>query len=141
MAEKTLAIVKPDAVDRNVIGQIVSRAEATGLSIIAAKMVKLTTEQAEGFYQVHREKAFFESLTRFMSEGPILVMVLQGDDAISRWREVMGATDPSQAREGSIRESFGLNVERNSVHGSDSPETARFEIGYFFEAQELVEKG
>ena len=140
MAEKTLAIIKPDAVGRDVIGQIISRAEATGLSIIAAKMVKLTTEQGERFYQVHREKTFFESLTRYMSEGPILVMVLQGDGAISRWREVMGLTDPSQAREGSIRRSFGLDVERNSVHGSDSPETAQFEIGYFFEAQELMEK-
>ena len=141
MVEKTLAIIKPDAVSRNVIGQIISRAESVGLLVVASKMIKLTTKQAEGFYQVHREKSFFKSLTRYMSEGPILIMVLEGESSVSCWREVMGATDPSQAREGSIRQSFGLDIERNSVHGSDSPETAQSEISYFFKSQELIEKG
>ena len=113
-------------------------AEAKELSIIGAKLLRLTQEEVQRFYHVHREKAFFDSLTQFMSEGPMMVLVFQGENAIARWRETMGATNPSEAEEGTIRAQFGDNIERNAVHGSDSSESARFEIGYFFNALELI---
>jgi nucleoside-diphosphate kinase len=130
--EKTLGIIKPDAVANNQIGQILSMAEESGLRIDALKMIRLDQSQAEGFYRVHRDRPFFGDLTRFMSEGPVVVMVLSGDDAIARWRNAMGATDPARAEEGTIRKRFAANIERNAVHGSDSAESADFEIGYFF---------
>ncbi len=136
--ERTLAIIKPDAVSRNLIGKIVSMIEEAGIRIVAMKMLKLTKEQAKGFYHVHKGKPFFDSLTDFMSSGPIVVMVLEGDNVISRWRELMGATDPAKAGEGTIRRMFGLDVEKNSVHGSDSPESAKYEISYFFNSLEIV---
>ncbi|MFQ5929111.1 MAG: nucleoside-diphosphate kinase [Acidobacteriota bacterium] len=138
MEERTLAIIKPDAVERHIVGQIVGMAEEKKLSMVAAKMVHLTKKEAEGFYYVHRDKNFFESLTQYMSEGPIFVLVLQGKEAINRWREIMGATDPSKAEEGTIRKRFGKSIERNAVHGSDGPESARFEISYFFSALEFT---
>lgn len=138
MQQGTLGIIKPDAVKKNIIGQIVRRAEDKDLSIVAMKMVHLTKKQAEGFYYVHRERPFFESLTTFMSEGPVVVMVLRGENAVERWREIMGATDPGKAAAETLRKVFGESIERNAVHGSDSPESARFEIGYFFGALELV---
>lgn len=136
--ERTLAIIKPDAVSRGLIGRIVSRIEDEGIKIVAMKMIKLTKEEAEGFYYVHRDKPFFDSLTSFMSSGPIVVMVLEGDNVISRWREIMGATDPKKADHGTIRNLYGIDVEKNSVHGSDSPESAKFEISYFFSGVELI---
>lgn len=138
MQQGTLAIVKPDAVKKNIIGQIIRRAEDADLSIVALKMLYLTKKQAEGFYYIHRGKPFFESLTTFMSEGPIVVMVLRGENAIERWREIMGATDPAQAAAGTIRKTFAESIECNAVHGSDSPESARFEMAYFFGAMEVV---
>jgi nucleoside-diphosphate kinase len=138
MKQATLAIVKPDATKRNIIGQIVRRIEDKDLTVVAMKRIQLSKIQAEGFYYVHREKPFFNSLTDFMSEGPIVVMALRGDDAIAKWRQTMGATNPADAEEGTIRKLFGQSIERNSVHGSDAPETARFEIGYFFSGMELV---
>ncbi len=136
--ERTLAIIKPDAVERNLIGEIVAEIEKSGLKIRAMKMIHLSKKQAEGFYYVHREKPFFDSLTDYMSSGPIVVMVLEGENAIERWRKLMGATNPEQAEEGTIRKRFGLNIERNSVHGSDSPESAKYEIAYFFNSLEIV---
>lgn len=136
--ERTLGIVKPDAVKRNLVGKIVAHAEGEGLSLKAAKMVHLSKKEAQGFYYVHRERPFFDSLTDFMSEGPILLVVWESQDAISRWRKVMGATDPAKADEGTIRKLYGESLERNSVHGSDSPESADFEIGYFFSRLEQV---
>lgn len=130
--EKTLSIIKPDVVAKNQIGEVIRFLEKGGLKVIAARMVFLSKAQAEGFYTVHRERPFFDSLTNFMSSGPALPMVLEGENAIARNREIMGATDPANADEGTIRKALGSNVERNAVHGSDSPETARTEIGYFF---------
>ena len=130
--EKTLSIIKPDVVAKNEIGEVVRFLEKGGLRIVAAKMVYLSKAQAEGFYAVHRERPFFDSLTSFMSSGPALAMVLEGENAISRNREIMGATDPASATDGTIRKALGSNVERNAVHGSDAPETARTEIAYFF---------
>lgn len=138
MQEATLAIVKPDATAKNIIGQLVQRAENADLKIVAMRMVRLTPEAAEGFYYVHRERPFFKDLVKFMSEGPVVVMVLRGENAIARWREIMGKTNPAEAAEGSIRKTFAENVERNCVHGSDSQESAEFEIGYFFRGVELV---
>ncbi len=138
MQQATLAIIKPDAIKKNLIGQIIRRVEEKDLSVVALKMVHLTRKQAEGFYYVHREKGFFGSLTQFMSEGPIVVMILRGEEAIARWRDIMGATNPTQAEVGTLRSLFAENIERNAVHGSDHPESARFEIGYFFGAMELV---
>lgn len=135
--ERTLSIVKPDGTEKNVIGEVVSRFEKNGIKVIALKMVKLTKEDAEGFYAVHRERPFFGSLTEFMSRGPIVVMALEGDNAISKVREIMGATNPEEAAEGTIRKDFASNIEENTVHGSDSPESAEYEIGYFFNALEL----
>ena len=135
--ERTLSIVKPDGTEKNVIGEVVSRFEKNGIKVIALKMVKLTKEDAQGFYAVHRERPFFGSLTEFMSRGPIVVMALEGDNAISKVREIMGATNPEEAAEGTIRKDFASNIEENTVHGSDSPESAEYEIGYFFNALEL----
>jgi len=134
--ERTLTIIKPDAVAGKLTGRIVERLERENFRIIAAKLVHLTQSQAEGFYAVHRQRPFFPSLTKYMTEGPVLVMVLEAEDAIRRLRTVMGATDPAQAAEGTIRRQYGSSIERNVVHGSDAPETARFEIGYFFNALE-----
>lgn len=136
--EQTLSIIKPDATRRNLTGQINARFEQAGLRIIAQKRLHLTREQAEGFYAVHRERAFFGDLCSFMCSGPIVVQVLEGDNAISRNREIMGATNPANADEGTIRKDFAESIEANSVHGSDAPETAAEEISYFFSKLELV---
>jgi nucleoside-diphosphate kinase len=135
--ERTLSIVKPDAVAANRIGEIVRMLEAAGLRVAAARMLRLGKADAERFYAVHRERPFFQSLTTFMSEGPILVMALEGEGAIAKNREVMGATDPAKATAGTIRKAFGTNVERNAVHGSDAPETARQEIAFFFAERDI----
>ena len=135
--EKTLSIIKPDAVSRHLLGEIIRRLEQNNLRMVAAKMLHLSKKEAEGFYSVHRGKAFFDSLTTFMSSGPIMVMVLEGENAISRNRTVMGATNPVEAAPGTIRKEFGTSIERNSIHGSDSPETAAFEISYFFKEHEI----
>jgi len=136
--EKTLVIIKPDAVKKNLIGEIISRFEKNGLKIAALKKLKMTKEQAKGFYVVHKDRPFYESLTDFMSEGPCVVMVLEGEDAIARVRKIMGATNPAQAEEGTIRKDFAENIERNAVHGSDSPQSASYEIPYFFSALEIL---
>ncbi|MEE4112705.1 MAG: nucleoside-diphosphate kinase [Desulfobacteraceae bacterium] len=135
--ERTLSIVKPDGVARGVIGEVVKRLEANRLNIVAMKMIHMTKAQAEGFYAVHRERPFFDSLTAFMSSGPAVVMVLEGENAIARYRELMGATNYQEAAEGTIRRDFATDIEKNVVHGSDAPETAAFEIGYFFNAFEI----
>ncbi|RMD83432.1 MAG: nucleoside-diphosphate kinase [Candidatus Dadabacteria bacterium] len=140
MTERTLSIVKPDAVAKNAVGAILSACEAAGLRIVASKMVHLTKAQAEGFYAVHRDKPFFEDLTRFMSEGPIVVSVLEGENAIERYRQLLGNTDPAKAEEGTIRRRFGTDIERNAAHGSDGPETAAFEIDYFFNQLEIFSR-
>ncbi len=137
--ERTLSIVKPDGVTKNLIGEVLGRFENKGLKIIALKMVKLSKAEAEGFYAVHKGKPFFRSLTEFMSSGPCVPMVIEGKNAISRVREIMGATDPAKAAKGTTRKDFALNIERNIVHGSDSPESASFEIRYFFNALEIHE--
>jgi nucleoside-diphosphate kinase len=136
--ERTLSIVKPDGVARGLIGEVVRRIEGLNLRIVAMKMVHMSRAQAEGFYAVHRERPFFKDLTAFMSSGPAVVMVLEGEDAISRYRELMGATDHRKAGEGTIRRLFATDIEKNVVHGSDAPETAAFEIGYFFNRFEIV---
>lgn len=130
--DRTLSIVKPDAVTKNLIGEVCARLEKAGLRIVAAKMLQLTKQQAEGFYAVHRERPFFNNLVKFMTSGPVLVQVLEGENAVAKNREVMGATDPREAAAGTIRADFAENVERNAVHGSDGPGTARTEIAYFF---------
>jgi len=132
MTEKTLAIVKPDAVKKRIVGKIIQRIEDEGFAISRLKLVNLTLEEAKGFYAVHKEKKFFASLTEFMSSGPCVVMVLEGESAIAHWREVMGATDPALAETGTLRRTYGFSIERNAVHGSDAPETAEWEIKYFF---------
>ncbi len=137
--ERTLSIVKPDGVTKNLIGEVLGSFEKKGLKIIAIKMVKLSKAEAEGFYAIHRGKPFFTSLTEFMSSGPCVPMVIEGKDAISRVRKIMGATDPAKAAMGTIRKDFALNIERNIAHGSDSPESASFEIKYFFNALEIHE--
>lgn len=136
--ERTLSIIKPDAVKKNVIGEIISRFEKNGLRIAAMKKIHLSKEEAKGFYVVHKDKPFYDSLTDFMSEGPIVVMVLEGENAIAKNREIMGATNPANAAPGTIRKDFAENIERNAVHGSDSPETAAFEIKYFFSELEIL---
>ena len=138
MIERTLSIVKPDAVRKNAVGAILSRFEAAGLKIVASRIVTLSKTQAQGFYAVHKERPFFDSLTTFMSSGPILVSVLEGEDAIRAHRDLMGATDPDEAAAGTIRKDFATNIEQNAVHGSDGPETAAWEIGYFFGGIDLV---
>jgi nucleoside-diphosphate kinase len=135
--ERTLSIVKPDAVAKNVIGQIYARFEAAGLKIIAARMMQLSQAQAEGFYAVHRERPFFADLVKFMISGPVIVQVLEGEGAIQKNRDLMGATDPRKAAPGTIRADFAQSIDANAVHGSDSPETAAVEIAYFFPAVEL----
>jgi nucleoside-diphosphate kinase len=130
--ERMLSIVKPDAVGKNHIGAIYSRFEQAGLRIVAAKMMQLNQQQAEGFYAVHKDRPFFKDLVRFMTSGPIMVQVLEGENAVARHREIMGATDPKKAAPGTIRADFAANVEENAVHGSDAPETAETEIAYFF---------
>ncbi len=138
MQEQTLAIIKPDAFSRNLVGPIIAMAAEKQLSMVAARLFHLTRKEVENFYYVHRDKSFFESLIQFMTEGPIFVMVLQGEKALTVWRETMGATDPSKAEEGTIRQRYGESIERNAVHGSDSPESARFEIGFFFSSRDLL---
>lgn len=138
MLQRTLSIIKPDAVKKGVIGEIISRFEKNGLRVAGMKKIWLSKAQAEGFYRVHKDKPFFASLTDFMSEGPIVVMVLEGEDAIAKNREIMGATNPANALAGTIRKDFAENIERNAVHGSDSPESAEFEIGYFFSDLEIL---
>ncbi len=135
--ERTLTIIKPDAIARGVAGQIISRFEQAGLKILAAKLVHLTPAQSGGFYIVHKERPFYASLCAFMTQGPCLPIVLEGEDAIARVRELMGATDPAKAAPGTIRKDFGSSIEANAVHGSDSPASAAFEIPYFFTALEI----
>ncbi len=137
MSERTLAIIKPDAVKKNVIGDILSRYEQAGLKPVAMRLMHMSKPTAQGFYAVHKARPFFDSLCTFMSSGPSLVMVLQGDNAIKKNRELMGATDPAKADAGTIRKAHGTNIEYNAVHGSDSPETAAFEISYFFPGMEI----
>jgi nucleoside-diphosphate kinase len=135
--ERTLAIIKPDAVAGRKIGRIIQRMEEAGFQIRAMHMRKLSKEQAEGFYAVHRERPFFPSLTTFMSSGPVVVIALEAPDAIAKWRTLMGATDPAKADAGTLRKEFGGSIENNATHGSDAPETAAFELGYFFPGIEL----
>ena len=135
--ERTLSIIKPDAVAKNVIGEIYSRFERAGLRIVAAKMTWLARPDAEGFYAVHRERPFFRSLVEFMTSGPVMIQVLEGENAIAKNRDLMGATDPKKAAPGSIRADFASSIDANAVHGSDAPETARTEIAYFFPAFEI----
>jgi nucleoside-diphosphate kinase len=138
--ERTLSIIKPDAVAKNVIGQINARFEAAGLRIVAARMLQLSRAQAEGFYAVHRERAFFRDLVDFMISGPVMVQVLEGENAIVRNRELMGATDPKKAEKGTIRADFAASIDANAVHGSDGADTARTEIAYFFASCEIFSR-
>jgi len=138
--QRTFAIVKPDAVAGRKTGRILARIEDAGFTIVGAKLLHMTEPQAGGFYAVHRERPFYASLCRFMTQGPSLVMVLEADNAIAKWRELMGATDPAKAAAGTIRKEFASSIEANAVHGSDAPETAAFEIAYFFSALELVSR-
>jgi nucleoside-diphosphate kinase len=135
--QRTLSIVKPDAVAKGVTGEILARIQKAGLNIIALKMVQLNEEQARGFYAVHKERPFYGELVAFMTSGPIVVSVLEGDDAIARYRALMGATNPAEAAEGTIRKDYASDIEKNAVHGSDAPDTARVEIAYFFNASEI----
>ena len=139
MTELTLAIIKPDAVGRRLAGRILQRVEDAGFRIRAMRRAHLSRRQAEGFYAVHRERPFFASLTAFMSSGPAIILVLEAEDAIKRWRALMGATDPAKAEPGTLRREFAESIERNATHGSDAPDTAAYEIGYFFAGVELVE--
>lgn len=136
--ERTLSIVKPDAVGRNLIGEIVRKFEAAGLRIAAAKLIRLTPDRAQGFYAVHKARPFFQGLCDYMSSGPIFVSVLEGESAVAKNREVMGATDPAKAAPGTIRKEFGKDIEQNAVHGSDAPETAATEIAFFFRPDEIL---
>ena len=135
--QRTLAIIKPDAVAKGVTGQIMARIEQVGLRIVAARLMQLSAEQAAGFYVVHKERPFYASLCAFMTQGPCLPMVLEGENAIQRWRDLMGATDPAKAAAGTIRKDFASSIEANVVHGSDAPDTAAFEIPYFFSALDI----
>jgi nucleoside-diphosphate kinase len=130
--ERTLAIIKPDAVATRRVGQIIQRIEQTGFQIRAMRLMRLSQRDAEGFYDVHRERPFFKSLTAFMSSGPVVVLALEAPEAIKKWRGLMGATDPAKADTGTLRKDFGTSIETNATHGSDAPETAAFELGYFF---------
>lgn len=136
--ERTFAIIKPDAVERNIIGKILEKVESAGFKIVGMKKIQLTKAEAEGFYYVHKERPFFNDLCAFMSRSPVVVMALERQDAILKWRELMGATNPANAEAGTIRKEFGVSIEENTVHGSDAPETAAFEIPYFFSQLELV---
>jgi len=135
--ERTLSIVKPDAISKNVIGEIYKRFESAGLSIVAAKMIHLDTEQAEQFYEIHRERPFFDALVGFMCSGPVMVQVLEGENAILRNRELMGATNPEEAEQGTIRADYAESIEANAVHGSDSEDTAKQEIKFFFKDEDI----
>jgi len=135
--ERTLSIIKPDGVEKNIIGEVIKRFETNGIKIAAMKMIHLSKSQAQGFYAVHKERPFFDSLTDFMTSGPIVVMVLEGEDVIAKNRTLMGATNFKEAEEGTIRREYATDIEKNVVHGSDAPETAAFEIGYFFNDLEL----
>ena len=137
MSERTLSIIKPDGVARGLIGEIYKRFDAAGLRVVGARMVRLNERKAQAFYQVHRQRPFFDSLVAYMTSGPIMVQVLQGEDAVQRNRELMGATDPARAAAGTVRADFGESVERNVVHGSDGPGTAREEIDFFFQPDDL----
>jgi len=138
MIERTFSIIKPDAVARNLTGEILAMIQQSGLQIKAMKMIRLTRAQAEGFYAVHKERPFFSSLVEYMCSGPVVCSILEGEDAIRRYRELMGATNPANAAEGTIRKKYAESVEANSVHGSDAPETAAYEMAYFFNALEIV---
>jgi len=138
MIERTLSIIKPDGVSKGLIGAVIGRLEREGLKIVAMKMIRMTQAEAKGFYKVHEAKPFFESVTGFMSSGPCVVMILEGKEAISRYRKLMGATNYKEAEEGTIRRDFATDIEKNVVHGSDSAETAEFEINYFFNALEVA---
>jgi nucleoside-diphosphate kinase len=139
LIERTLAIIKPDAVGRRLAGRIIQRIEEAGFQVRAIRRVALTRDEAEGFYAVHRDRPFFGSLTGFMSSGPAIALVLEASDAIVKWRTLMGATDPEKAEPGTLRKEFGQSIERNATHGSDAPETATFEIGYFFAGVDLIQ--
>jgi nucleoside-diphosphate kinase len=138
MKERTLSIIKPDGVSKNLIGEVIKRIEDLGLQVLAMKMIYMTKEQAKGFYKVHEGKPFYESVTDFMSSGPCVVMLLEGENAIKRYRDLMGATNYKEAEEGTIRREFATDIERNIVHGSDSQETADFEMKYFFNKLEIA---
>jgi nucleoside-diphosphate kinase len=140
MVERTLAIIKPDAVKKDAIGDIIRRYEGAALRPVCLRMMRMSKQTAEGFYAVHRARPFFDSLTTFMGSGPVVVLVLEGDGAIKRHRELMGATDPAKADAGTIRAAYGTNIEFNAVHGSDSLESARFEIGYFFPEMDILSR-
>jgi nucleoside-diphosphate kinase len=140
MAEQTLSIIKPDAVKKNAIGQIIARFEAAGLRVVAARMMHLSRAEAEGFYAVHRQRPFFRDLVEFMTSGPVLVQVLEGDNAIAKNRELMGATDPKKAAKGTIRADFADSIDANAVHGSDSAENARTELAYFFKDNQIFRR-
>jgi nucleoside-diphosphate kinase len=135
--QRTFAIIKPDAVRKQVTGQILARAEAAGFTVRAMRMIHMSKAEAEGFYHVHREKGFFGGLTDFMSSGPCVVLCLEAPDAIRKWRDLMGATNPANAADGTLRKEFGASIDNNATHGSDAPETAAFELGYFFRGLEL----
>jgi nucleoside-diphosphate kinase len=138
MSERTLAIIKPDAVERGLGGAILQRIEAAGFTIRAMRKLQLSKQQAEGFYAVHRARPFFDSLTGFMASGPAIVIALEAPDAIKKWRALMGATDPAKADAGTLRKEFAQSIERNATHGSDAPDTAAFELGYFFAGMDLI---
>lgn len=138
--ERTLSIIKPDAVGKNKIGEILSRLEQAGLKVVAARMQHLTQEEGEGFYAVHKERPFYNDLVQFITSGPVLLMTLEGENAILKNRELMGATNPKEAASGTIRADFANNIEENAVHGSDAPETAVFEIGFFFKNGEIYKR-
>jgi nucleoside-diphosphate kinase len=135
--QRTFAIIKPDAVRTQVTGRILSRIEAEGFTVRAMRMIHMSKAEAEGFYDVHRARPFFGGLTDFMSSGPCVVLCLEADDAIKKWRDLMGATDPAKATDGTLRKEFGVSIDNNATHGSDAPETAAFELGYFFRGMEL----
>jgi nucleoside-diphosphate kinase len=137
IVERTFAIIKPDAVERNIAGKIIDKIESAGFVVVGMKKIRLTKQEAEGFYYVHKERPFFGDLCSYMSRGPVIVLVLEKDNAILAWRTLMGATNPANADSGTIRKDFGLGLEENSVHGSDSPESAAYEIPYFFSQLEL----
>jgi len=138
MSERTLAIIKPDAVERGLGGAILQRIEAAGFTIRAMRKLQLSKQQAEGFYAVHRARPFFDSLTEFMASGPAIVIALEAPDAIKKWRALIGATDPAKADAGTLRKEFAQSIERNATHGSDGPDTAAFELGYFFAGMDLI---
>jgi len=137
MTQRTLAIIKPDAVAKGAAGAILAKIEQAGFKVLAAKLIRMSLDDAAGFYAVHRQRPFFKSLCTFMTEGPCIPLVLEADNAIQKWRDLMGATDPAKAAAGTIRKEFAASIEANAVHGSDAPETAAFEISYFFSALEI----